>query len=359
MVLYYDEKSERRYHTLGWASEMTKGMADEKRQEFMREINGGGRTTGATRPPTVAEFLEQVYLPFYRGKWKESTAGTSENRLRHHIGKELGTQRLEHLTLAPLQQFLEQKAASGLSFSVVDHIRWDLSSMFEMAVSEKVIAVNPTTALYTPRSAKRSESQSMSAQQVELALGAVNFREKVILRLAVFAGMRPGELLAIQREHVKPDASVIEIRRRVYRGKFAAPKNGLVRTIAIPPSTAALLRDWIDKAVDQNPETYVFAGETGQPLWRSSLLEDHIRAKLEPIGLGWVNFQVMRRTHASLGHHAKVDPKVSADQRGHGIGVALDVYTKSSMEDRATAAKQLEDSVLTKAFGRERGPCDS
>ena len=79
------------------------------------------------------------------------------------------------------------------------------------------------------------------------------------------------------------------------------------------------------------------------------MLEDHIRAKLEPIGLGWVNFQVMRRTHASLGHHAKVDPKVSADQRGHGIGVALDVYTKSSMEDRATAAKQLEDSVLTKA----------
>ena len=87
VVLYYDEKSERRYHTLGWASEMNKGTADEKRQEFMREINGGGRTTGATRPPTVQEFLEQVYLPFYRGKWKESTAGTSENRLRHHIEK--------------------------------------------------------------------------------------------------------------------------------------------------------------------------------------------------------------------------------------------------------------------------------
>jgi hypothetical protein len=80
------------------------------------------------------------------------------------------------------------------------------------------------------------------------------------------------------------------------------------------------------------------------------LLEDHIRAKLEPTCLGWVNFQVMRRTHASLGHEAKVDPKVSADQRGHGIGVALDVYIKSSMEDRATAAKQLEDSVLTKAI---------
>jgi hypothetical protein len=57
----------------------------------------------------------------------------------------------------------------------------------------------------------------------------------------------------------------------------------------------------------------------------------------------------MPRTHASLGHHAKVDPKVSAHQRGNGIGVALDVYTKSSREDRATAAKQIADSVLTKA----------
>jgi len=76
----------------------------------------------------------------------------------------------------------------------------------------------------------------------------------------------------------------------------------------------------MEKAVDQNPEVYVFAGETGQPLWRSSLLEDHIRAKLELL-----NFQVMR-----LGHEAKVYPKVSADQRGHRIGVALDVYTKSS-----------------------------
>ena len=101
MVLYYDEKSERRYHTLGWASDMNKGTADEKRQEFMREINGGGRTTGTTRPPTVKEFLEQVYLPFYRAKWKESTAGTSENRLQHHIAKELGGEPLEDLTLAP------------------------------------------------------------------------------------------------------------------------------------------------------------------------------------------------------------------------------------------------------------------
>ena len=348
VVLYYDEKGERRYHTLGLASEMKKGDANEKRQDFMREINGGDRTVGPARPATVQEFLDQVYLPFYRGKWKESTASTTENRIQHHIVKELGPERLEDLTLAPLQQFLERKAASGLSFSVVDHLRWDLTSMFEMAVSEKVIRVNPTAALYTPSSAKRAISQAMSREQVEVALAAVEFREKVILHLSIFAGMRPGELLAIQRKDVSPDATVIEIQRRVYRGKFASPKNGSERTVAVPPRTADLLRQWMDKAVERDPESNVFAGKTGQPLWRSSLLEDHVKTKLDPIGLGWVNFQVMRRTHASLGHKAKVDPKVAADQRGHGIGVALDVYTKSSIEERAVAANQVEEAVLTK-----------
>ena len=213
---------------------MNKGQADEKCQEFMREINGGVRTVSPVRPTTVIEFLEEVYLPFYLGKWKESTAGTSENRIRHHIGKELGRERLADLTLAKLQKFLERKAASGMSYSVVDHLRWDLSSMFDMAVSEQVIPVNPARALYTPKSAKRNESHAMSIEQVELALDTVGDREKVILRLAVFAGMRPGELLAIQREHVVADASVIEIRQRVYPRALRSGQEQIATDVRLP-----------------------------------------------------------------------------------------------------------------------------
>ena len=113
---------------------------------------------------------------------------------------------------------------------------------------------------------------------------------------------------------------MIQIRQRVYRGKFASPKNGLVRTVAVPPSTATLLRQWMENAVEPKPESFLFAGETGQPLWRSSLLDDYIKAKLKPVGLGWVNFQVMRRTHASLGHQAKVDPKFRRTSAGTASG---------------------------------------
>jgi hypothetical protein len=80
----------------------------------------------------------------------------------------------------------------------------------------------------------------------------------------------------------------------------------------------------------------------------TELLYDHIRPKLKKVDLEWVDFQVMRSTHASLGHRLKLDPKVTADQPGHGVGVAIEEYTKTSLKDRAAAARKLEESVLSK-----------
>ena len=39
----------------------------------------------------------------------------------------------------------------------------------------------------------------------------------------------------------------------------------------------------------------------------------------------------MRATNASIGHRLKPDPKVTCDQRGHGGGVAIEEYTKTSV----------------------------
>jgi hypothetical protein len=81
-------------------------------------------------------------------------------------------------------------------------------------------------------------------------------------------------------------------------------------------------------------------------LWRDYLLRRHIRPALEKVGLGWADFNAMRRS-AGLGH-GKVDAKVAADQRGHGIGVSLDVYIKTDIKLKAAAARKLEGSVLGK-----------
>src|SRR6202012_1579165 len=106
------------------------------------------------------------------------------------------------------------------------------------------------------------------------------------------------------------------------------------------------LRAWLD-FVGENPEAWVFASENRErPIWRDNIWYRYMKPKLEPLGLRWGEFRVLPRTHASLGHEAGVDPKVAADQRGHGIGVALDVYTKAAIEKRAEAAEKLENSVF-------------
>jgi len=168
-----------------------------------------------------------------------------------------------------------------------------------------------------------------------------------MLHLAIFSGLRPGEILALQRCNVAADGSSVGIEQRVYRGNLDAPKNGKTRVVAVPPRAAAMLAEWVEAAVDPEPTAWVFASENREtPLWRDNLLRRHVRPALEKVCLDWVDFKVMRRTNASFGHGAKVDPKVSADQRGHGIGVSLDVYTRSSIGQKAVAAKKLEDAVL-------------
>jgi len=52
------------------------------------------------------------------------------------------------------------------------------------------------------------------------------------------------------------------------------------------------------------------------------------------------------------------DPKVASDQRVHGIGVSLEVFTSSDLEQKRDALKKLEAAVIaktqTEAIGASR-----
>ena len=61
---------------------------------------------------------------------------------------------------------------------------------------------------------------------------------------------------------------------------------------------------------------------------------------------GWATFQVLRKTNASLSRKAGVDAKVSADQRGHGLGVSMEVYTMSDRQQKREAVNALEAMVI-------------
>jgi len=181
-------------------------------------------------------------------------------------------------------------------------------------------------------------------------LHVLPLREQLIVQLALFSGMRPGEILALQWKHVAEDH--VQVVHRVYRGKLDQPKSERSkRTVALSSSTRQLIDQWRRQQGDSaDLEAWVFpSAKITTPLERDSAWRWQIRPRLKTIGLEWVTFQILRRTHASRSRGAGIDPKLVADQLGHGLGVNLDVYTVAALETRQHAVEVLEASLVNRS----------
>lgn len=187
------------------------------------------------------------------------------SRVNAHIVASLGQSLVSNFRRDGLQSFLDEKCASGLSFSIVDHLRWDLNQIFEMAVEEDVIGKNPARLLFTPSEAKQPERQVMTLEEVKQCLAVLDPRERLIVQLAVITGMRPGEILGLPWKHIKQNC--IDVRQRVYRGDIDRPKTAQsIRSAAISEGLAASLEQWRLLCIDTSPDAWVFSSERRTPL---------------------------------------------------------------------------------------------
>jgi integrase len=173
---------------------MGKSEAEAEMAVILKPMNEGA---GQTQKPvfTFGVYFEQVFLPMCRRKWKESTRMTTESRMTFHLKPAFGPQLLRTITRDQMQAFLDQKGEK-LSRSIVDHLRWDLNNVFKTAMADGLVDSNPAAALFTPVCKPEGVKRVMSPEEIRLALGVLDTRERLIFRMAVFDGMRPGEILA-------------------------------------------------------------------------------------------------------------------------------------------------------------------
>jgi integrase len=207
-----------------------------------------------------------------------------------------------------------------------------MHAIFRLAMGEGAVSRIPTLGLSVPKFvAEPKEKRVMSFEDVRRAMKALPPRERLIFRLATIEGMRPGEILGLQLHDLEEQS--VRVRRRVYHGDVDSPKTGRVREVALSPVSGSYFSEWVTFLAHQRPETWLFQSENVRsPLMRDNVQRRFIQPKLATIGLGWVTFQVMRRTNASLAHKQGIDAKVAADQRGHGLGVSLGVYAQADLE---------------------------
>jgi integrase len=214
-----------------------------------------------------------------------------------------------------------------------------------MAVEEELLSRNAAELLFVPRDAKRPEHTAMTFGQIGTCLAALNRRERLVVKFAVLAGLRPGEILALQWRHLLDTHA--DIRQRVYRGRIDTPKTRRAnRNAALPAGLLADIKDWRDMSGSSGAEDWVFPSRAGKtPLSRDNLSRRHIAPALNAVGLGWVDFHVMRRTHATLMNEIHDDPKLVANQLGHTLDVNQNVYTRVSLMRRKYAVDEFESAV--------------
>ena len=344
-IAFWWEDGRRRGQLLAPCSRMSRPEALAEMAKLLQPVN---TNAGQVLPHlwTLADWIRDSFLPFSRRRWKLSTASTTGDRIRKHILTDLGTLEMPSITRNLLQQYLEQKAAQGLSFSLVDHLRWDLRAIFRLAVQDRLLPSNPAETLFTPPTVSRPSRRILSPAQAQQILAVLDLREQLIVRLALFSGMRPGEILALQWKHVADDH--VEVVQRLYRGKLDRPKSERsARNVALSSTTRDLIREWKQQRGAMEPDAWVFpSAKRTTPLDRDNTWRGLIAPRLKEIQLEWATFQIMRRTHASLSRQAGIDPTLVADQLGHGLGVNLDVYTVAALNQRQEAVQALETALI-------------
>jgi integrase len=338
--LWY-EGGRKKSKVIGLIKEMTKGEAREAVSKILAEERV---KLAADKRPRFGDLVEKAYFPYYTRKWKESTRENNVNRISVHLVEPFRDRELADFKRDELQDLLDAKAKS-LSFSVVDHLRWDLKQIFEMAIAEGYITLNPASLLFTPREAKRPNRRTLSFAQVLVAFQALGPRERLIAKFATLGGMRPGEIFALTWGRLT--ATHADIRQRVYRRKIDTPKTDhSYRHAALSEGLLAEIESWRLVAVDTREEAWVFPSERMTPLSKDNCWHRIMRPALNKVGLGWATFQVMRRTHATLMKAMGADGKLVADQLGHTLDVNQNLYTQSPVESRLVIVNQLEKRLL-------------
>jgi integrase len=240
-----------------------------------------------------------------------------------------------HLTRERIQQVVSDLSAAGLAPLTVRNLVGTLVSVLDWAVEAGHLDKAPTTGLVLPPVVE-AHRDTLGDAQVSGLLAAAEAHSTdahLLIALAVLAGLRASEVLAVQWQDLDLEAKTLRVRSR---GAFVT-KNGKSRVIPIGERLLAILVGHRqDEGFVVRPEA---ASRKGAPRWT---FRKTFAAVLVAAGLDDLPFHGLRRTFATravehgvpiskvrlwLGHHS-----LTVTQRyiQHGVGFDGDI-------DRATA----------------------
>jgi integrase len=329
---------------LGRISEMSEKQARTALDDRMALLNRNPAHALGAEP--VRRFVEQVYIPqkYENGDWRKASGQEAEYLFRRSILPEIGELRCRDLKAEHLRAVLRKLAGTELCYESVSKVRFAMGDMVKRMVAEEYLTSNIASGLKTPKTARRSDRSRLRRVTLAEYLRAwtvLDERERLAFDLVTFCGLRESEAYGLKNSDLLQQGA-IRVERSWYRGDINPTKTDETREVGVGSEIFERLTGWIATLPEGNKEGWVFPSERiVTPLLPDNVLRRCIYPRLGPLGLDWINFAVLRRSHSTLHQEKGTDPKIIADQQGHGLGVHMASYIDSSVARKQEAVTAL------------------
>ena len=306
---------------------------------------------------TVAEYLRHWLEGSVKGSVWHTTYRDYAGHVKNHIAPELGRLKLAKLTATHVQALYRKKLDSGLAPRTVQYIHATLHKALDQAVKWRLIPYNVSDAATKPRQ-KRSERDALTLRQVlDFFEAAKGDRFEALYVLAVFTGMRPGEMLALRwsdlvLDNPEPVARVRHSLSKDDDGRLVSEstKTEKGRAIALLPQVVEALQIHRKRQAEQRlkysglwrDEDLVFPSKTCGPMSWDNLVRRNLKPLMRAAGLPKTTRPYdLRHTFATLMLEQGENPKVVQEVLGHSrITHTMDTYSHVS------------PNIQKEAFGR-------
>jgi integrase len=346
VVDFYDQHGKRRWKTL------PKGATKGKAKEELRAIEDSvDRRTflPVKKVPTFSTVAED-WIEHKKTKVRITTWECYESHVRTHF-KELEGVKINRITTATMEKYITDRENQGMNISTIRKILVTLNQVMSYAVRHKYIDHNPLTDAERPRKRGTTEKKKievLSPYQIAALLDAEkNQQYRTMFILAVFSGVREGELLGLKWSDIDWKNSQVHIQRTYNKGRFFDTKTeGSNRKIDLGPKVITGLKKW-KLACPVNNLDLMFPNEAGGPINYSNMVRRHFQPALQRAGVHRIRFHDIRHTFASLLIEQGENIKYIQNQLGHSSPtVTLNVYAHLMKETNQKSACKLENTVF-------------
>jgi integrase len=280
---------------------------------------------------TLAAFAEKWWKTYAVPNLAPKTRRVYAELWDRHIGPRLGTVALRELTPELIASFRADLTAAGVGDPTVRKTLAFLQGVLQRAVEWRRIDSNPAKAVRKPPQRKTRIFDLPSAAAVEAMRAKLRaekrMRDATLVCVLAYAGLRPGEALALEWRHVRERTILVE--QAVALGEVKVTKTGQTRTVRLLSPLARDLNEWRLASGRPAPKALVFPGADGV-VWTDTAYRNWRRRIFAPAaetaGLDASRPYFLRHLFCSLLLAEGASVVEVARQAGHSPAMTLSTY---------------------------------